>query len=181
MSIASEIKTRILFRNASQSKLGRITEAGLIHNSVGVPDNPMRILGCFAIVYILDGGGRYKDASGYQSIIKPGVLITLFPKVAHSYGPMEGEPWSEIWFTFEGPIFDLWEKVGILNAAQPIHHVEPIDYWFRRLEDCLGAPRQPNKFTYPLIEICRLQLVLSEMLLDINKSSNPPQELAWAS
>jgi AraC-like DNA-binding protein len=87
-----------------------------------------------------------------------------FPSYLTSIGPVPPESWTEFYLMFDGPVFDLWRAAGLLDPRQPIHHLEPIEYWAHRLESVLGAPRQPGHAP-PLQEICRLQLVLSDALL----------------
>ena len=50
------------FSNVSGSRLGRIQLSGLLRNSHGVSADPMRVLGSYAAVYLLDGSGRYVEA-----------------------------------------------------------------------------------------------------------------------
>ena len=178
-STVSSLKSQLLFRNASQSPLGRITQAGVLCNSKGV--YPLRVFGSYALVYLLDGSGRYRDANGVNQAIRPGDLILIFPKLGHSYGPGRGEHWTEIHLVFDGPIFEMWEANRVIDPAQPIHHAEPIDYWLHRLEASLGAPRKPGVFAPPLLEVCRLQLTLAEMLLGGSKGAGRQEDMAWAS
>jgi hypothetical protein len=69
MSLTSEIKTRLLFRNASHSKLGKISRTGVVLNRREAPKQNMRVLGSYAIVYLLDGSGFFKDAHGFSSSV----------------------------------------------------------------------------------------------------------------
>ncbi len=176
--LISKIKTQILFRNASNSRMGRITQAGLIRNSMGV--SPWRIFGQYALVYLLDGSGRYCDANGADQTICPGDFILVFPKLGHRYGPGRGEQWTEIHIVFDGPIFELWESSGFLDPKRPVHHAEPIEYWLQRLESTLGAPRKPG-FAPPLLEVCRFQLVLGEMLLGGTRGRGQQKDMEWVS
>src|SRR5438045_2558817 len=95
------IETRLLFRNDARTPLGRLTMAGFIHNSAGVGGAAMRVLGSYAIVLLLEGSGRYQ------------------------YGPGAGEYWNEFYVVFDGPVFDMWRQVGLLNPAQPIQPIRP--------------------------------------------------------
>lgn len=180
MALPLNIRTRILFRNATNSQLGRITLAGLLRQSRGLPRNrPMRILGSYALVYLLDGSGSYEDANGFRQKIGPGDIIFVFPRLGHYYGPGRKEHWTEIYLVFDGPVFELWERQGLLDSRQPIHHAEPIDRWLRRLESVLGAPHQTG-FSPPLLEVCRLQQVLAELLLGGHQGGGRAEDMRWA-
>ena len=150
------------FSNVSGSRLGRIQLSGLLRNSHGVSADPMRVLGSYAAVYLLDGSGRYVDANGVSRAVRAGDLILLFPELAHGYGPERASGWTEFYLVFDGLIFDLWRSERLLDPARPIRHLEPIDHWLRRFQSVLGAPRRPG--LAPLLEVCRLQLVLGDRL-----------------
>ena len=153
-------KSGLTFRSAATTQLGRITMAGFLRNNPGISPGRPRVLGRYAVVYVVDGAGRYADANGYSQAIQAGDLIVLFPELAHSYGG----PWSEFYLVFEGPVFDLWRRHGLLDPRRPVLHVEPVHYWLSRLESVLGAPRRVG-FAPPLLEVCRLQTVLGEALV----------------
>jgi AraC-like DNA-binding protein len=168
------------FGNVSGSRLGRIQLSGLLRNSRGVPADPMRVLGSYALVYLLDGGGRYVDANGVSRAVRAGDLILLFPELAHGYGPEGASSWTEFYLVFYGPVFDLWRAQRLLDPARPIRHLEPIDHWLRRFQSVLGAPRRPG-LGPALLEVCRLQLVLGEALLGGAGSPVRPEDASWVS
>jgi AraC-like DNA-binding protein len=156
------IESRLLFRNDAQTPLGRLTMAGFIRDSAGVGGANMRVLGSYAIVYLLAGSGRYQDASRQQRV-RAGDLIVIFPEIGHQYGPGEGEHWSEFYVVFDGPVFDTWRQAGLLSPAQPVLRAEPIEEWRARLELALRSPR-PLTVPGRMAEICRFLQVLTEML-----------------
>lgn len=154
-------KTVLQLRPAGAQPLGRITLAGFLKNNPGVPPDRPRVLGQYAVVYVVDGGGFYSDANGYQRTIVPGDLIFVFPELAHAYGNPNRRDWAEFFLVFDGPVFDLWRQCGLLDARHPVWHLEPIPYWLQRFESVLGTPRKPGHAP-PLLEVARLQLVLAE-------------------
>jgi AraC-like DNA-binding protein len=157
-------QVQVQLRPAASTQLGAILAAGFGRDSGGVPGSkPMRILGRYAIVLVVDGSVRYQDANGLDRIVKAGHLILIFPHLAHRYEPEQGAEWTHFWLVFEGPSFDLWQENGLVSPLLPIHRAEPIDYWLRRFEAVLGARRQPG-IAPPLVEVCRLQLALAELL-----------------
>ncbi|HEX2038034.1 MAG TPA: AraC family transcriptional regulator [Chloroflexota bacterium] len=170
-----------VFRTGAASPLGRIRAAGL----VGPGDDPpaaMRTLRRYALVYLLDGRGRYLDAQGTAADLKAGDLLLLFPGLAHRYGPDEARQWKEFFLIFDGPVFELWEACGLLRRRQPIHHLEPVAHWLPRLqgllrpEDQAGAPGAPGS---ALIDLCRLQLLLAEILLQGRRPAPGAAEPSW--
>src|SRR6476659_7974697 len=138
--MSQAIETRLLFRNDARTPLGRLTAAGFIRNSAGVGATAMRVLGSYAIVLLLEGSGRYQDANGYQQRVQAGDMLMVFPELAHRYGPGAGEFWNEFYVVFNGPVFDLWRQVGLLNPAQAIQQLEPIRDWLAWLEEMLCEP-----------------------------------------
>ncbi len=175
-------ETHRKFRYATTDRLGVITSAGIGTNIAEAPlRGNMRILDSYAVVYTFDGDASYyKDANGLERDITAGDMILLFPGLAHSYGPRPNERWSEFWMMFEGPVFELWEKTGILNPSQPIHHLEPIDYWLRQFRSVLGGQDSTENIP-PFQTMCRLQMVLSEALLAGERGSFSREDLRWIS
>lgn len=169
----------IRIRHASRSPLGRISLAGFIRNGDGIPAHPMRLLRSYALVYLVDGCGRFQDSQGVDQIVNAGDLMLLFPDVPHTYGPLPTTHWTELYLVFDGPIFELWRQSGLLDPLRPIHHLQSIEHWTHRFESILDAPRQPGAAP-PLLEVGRLQLVLSEALVQGRLSRIEIDDAAWA-
>lgn len=175
--------TRLLRRTTASSELGGISLAGLIRGSpgVGVGDSakPMRIFGQFAVVYVVGGGGTYRDANGFRHAVTPGDLIWVFPRLGHAYGPAGNSTWNEIYLCFHGPVFNLWTKTGLIDERRPVWRLEPVEYWLSRFRWVLaGGPRIAGAVR-PLIEVCRLQQVLAEaMLADTSRQPKRAQRLS---
>ncbi|MGH2562306.1 MAG: helix-turn-helix domain-containing protein [Thermomicrobiales bacterium] len=163
-----------------RSPLGTISLAGFNRHSVGVPKRPMRVFGSFAIVYVVDGQAHYEDANGLTLLLEAGDLLVVFPELPHTYYPPESSHWSELYFVFDGPVFDLWRTTGLLDPHKPILHLEPVDLWLNHFESILGAPHRPG-FAPSLVEVSRLQLVLSEALLAGTRGGKLDEETSWFS
>jgi AraC-like DNA-binding protein len=162
-----DIKQRITYETTPGSPLGRIVVAGLLKNHAGVPEKPMRTLGVYALVYLLNGKGTFQDGMGARIRVAPGDLWMVFPEVPHWYGPARGSFWDEFFVVFSGPMFDLWRVKGLLDPAHPVRHLEPLDYWLRRLEDVVHAE------TDSLQKVCSLQHLLAEVLEGTDVSRSP--------
>jgi len=165
--------------HADDSKFGEITLTGRIDHSAGLLNRNMRILGSYAIVYMIDGTGWYEDVTGVSKPVRPGDMIFVFPEVGHRYGPRKGEDWTEVYVVFAGPVFDLWRSAGLLDPARTIVHVEPIEYWTQRIEAIIRGSRRPTA-AQPLREICAIQAVLAEVLGGGAKGPAYPQDVQWA-
>ncbi len=127
-----------------RSEIGTIRLAGTLKDIPGINRHSMRILGSFALIYMVDGNGYYSDANGSSKSLVPGDAIVVFPDLAHAYGPTEKNAWTQIYVVFEGPQFELMSRAGILDSTDPIWHLEPRDYWARRLEDLLASNKRYN-------------------------------------
>ncbi|HET9660474.1 MAG TPA: AraC family transcriptional regulator [Thermomicrobiales bacterium] len=167
--------SRLSARYAAESPLGAITLSGFNRNSRGIPRRPFRVLGSYAMVYVIDGTAIYEDARGVTFDLVVGDLLLVFPEIPHTYFVAGEGQWTELYFVFEGPVFDLWRESGLLNPNLPILHLEPLDDWLERFESILGAPHQPG-IAPSLLEICRLQMVLSEALVSSRQSSGRQHE-----
>jgi len=170
---------RFTARHAALSALGGIRMSGLLPEGRGLPRRPMRVLGSYAVVYLIAGEGEYRDANGVEQPVRAGDLMLLFPDLAHRYGPPAGRTWREFFLVFDGPVFDLWRAQGLLRPSEPVLHLEPIDHWLRRLESVLGGGRETG-WAPPLLEVCRLQQVLGEALVGGSRGAVPQDEQRWA-
>jgi AraC-like DNA-binding protein len=169
--------TELHFQNAASSPLGRITLAGFgVRQSVSIVEP--RTFGQFAIVYIVDGRGKYADANGVRKNIETGDMMILFPDIAHVYNPLPGARWVTSYLCFQGPVFDLWRRQGLLNPRRPVHHAEPVAAWSRRIESVVDASRQAGSAS-SLLGICRLQQLLAEVVTGTGRSTVYQDDLQW--
>jgi AraC-like DNA-binding protein len=182
---AAEI--RPVYQNFAVSPLGLVRRAAFITHSPGLRRDRMRVLGSYGLVYVLRGQGTYQDANTPPRSVAAGDLLHLFPDLPHAYGPPDGETWDEFYLLFEGPAFDLWRAAGLLDPATPVRHLEPRGYWLKRLQEILGPPpgtTRPAAATDPtpadpLAPVCRLQLLLSDMLAHLRHGEINPADREW--
>ena len=149
----SDVFTQVISPNAPMTALGRLSGAGYIHHKTGYL--PWRVLGQYALVYVLEGEGKYQDANDYSQPIAAGDMLLLFPELAHRYGPGQAGTWAEIHVIFEGKPFDAWREAGIFDSAQPIYSLQPVDKWANRLaamlqigEDAVGTVAVAHLLTF---------------------------------
>jgi len=114
---------------------GGLQLAGALEDNEGIDPHGMRVLGSYALIYIVAADGYYADARGLRRDLGAGDVVTIFPELAHAYGPKPGTRWQQIYFVFAGAQFDLWRKSGLLDPARPVWRAEPVDYWARRLQE----------------------------------------------
>jgi AraC-like DNA-binding protein len=154
------IEARVIPTAGVDSPMGGISLAGQLHASAGIGHTGMRVLGSYAVVYLVAGGGEFGDELGRRQEVRAGDLLVLFPEVAHFYGPRPGGHWDEIYFVFQGPVFDQWRQAGLLNPREPVWHAEPVAAWHRRFAAVCAGPG--GGAGAGLLELARLQAVLAE-------------------
>ncbi len=164
-----EIETEVFFNNARQSPLGRVLSTGFLKNSAGVSRSEMRILGDYAFVYLLEGEGFYEDVQDASRQVSAGDLLLIAPDIAHCYGPTDGTVWNEMFLVFNGPVFDLWRQSGLWDELFPVVHLQPVDFWFRRLETIFEMSRVTQQQTsvqndVALRQVCEIQQILADAL-----------------
>lgn len=176
------VHTRFARAGGAEAGLGRITMTGTLHKHDGEPNlrrDRMRTLGRYALVYLFHGHGFYADAAGRDQRLAPGQLILLFPDLPHAYGPERGDDWSEFYLVFEGPVFDLWRRLGLLDDRQPLHQLTPIDHWLRRFQSVLADPQQPGAAA-ALLEVTRLQHALAAAFTATPGRAPRDEDRQWA-
>ncbi len=173
-----EPETLIRSRELCRCALGAVTQAGDQHRSeLAASFEGMRRFGRFAIVLLLEGGGRYTDARGVDRSIMAGDMILVLPDVGHRYGAERGQRWREIFLVFDGPVFDQWYAQGYLSAERPILRAEPIDPWERRMREVLHPIASTPE--HALAEVCRVQSLLAD-LIGQRHDDGGDRETAWA-
>jgi len=155
---------------SSNTGLGRIIASDILTDAVMAPG--MRVITGYTIVYILEGLAGYWDSRFTRAALRPGDLLFVFPNHPHHYNAQPGGHWKQICFWFDSPMFDLWIKIGLLDPARPIHHVEPVDYWFKRF----NAVRPKA----PMVEVLELQQIIAEALIQEEAGALPQHDLEWA-
>lgn len=169
---------RIVLQSLASCELGRLRKAAFIYNSEGIRSTSPRVLGSYAIVYVIKGEGRYQDTNGLDLPVHQGDFILLFPDVGHRYGPAEGERWSEFYIVFEGPVFDLWRQSNLLNPSEPVHHLEPIGYWLKRLQSAVELTSNIAE-VHPVSAVCRVQQVLADVLAHLAHGRIDAEDREW--
>lgn len=162
MSPTRRATPEFFYTPGASCPLGRISWSGFNRDPRGQMTGPMRPYGTYALVYLLDGSGEYRDAKGRRSRVRAGDLILTFPEIPRQYGGRIGSSWHEFYIIFDGPVFDLWRRQGLLDEARPVRTLQPIHYWSRRLEQTVRSASQGERSA--LTEVCTLQDVLAEIL-----------------
>lgn len=171
------ITTRFLIEHGEQTPVGRVSWSGYEYMGRGQLDVPLRPLRNFALVYLLEGEGRYFNAAGAERAVRPGDLIVTVPGSLHGYGPLPGGAWSELYIIFDGPIFDLWHARELLKGDRPVRHLEPIDYWMDRMEAVVGPPDCTG--SHQLQRVCRLLELLADIADYERDRATGAQGRAW--
>ncbi len=132
--MAKKWKSGETLRQTATHPIGRLTLAGLLVDYQVTQSMPMRFWDTFVVVYVLAGRARFHDETGLSLPVRPGDLILMFPGHGYHYDIDPRRPWSEFALHFQGPVFDLWQQLKILDPARPIYHLKPIEPWMERFE-----------------------------------------------
>jgi AraC-like DNA-binding protein len=158
--------------------VGGLQLAGALENNEGIDPKAMRVLGSYALIYILAADGYYADARGLRRELGAGDAVLIFPELAHAYGPRPGTPWRHLYVVFSGPQFDLWRKAGLLDPARPVWRAEPVDFWARRLEEAVQTGESHGPAA-ALRALGRFLDALGDMLAVHEVEERDPAGLAW--
>lgn len=171
-------KTETARVNSRNTRLGRVTMTGYLPSSAGVSFSSMRVLGSYALVYLTEGGGRYQMRGHPPHPCRAGDLLVVFPEIPHAYGPEAGGHWSEVYVVFEGEIFDLWRRTGILTPERPILRLLPVIRYARLLRN-VSERRDGDDPARQLEQVCRLQSFLALALAKNQRNDGGPEDRIW--
>ena len=174
---AKSHQTQIFLFSSVQTPLGRLSMVASKPNNAGIEPHRMRTLSGYALVYLLEGSGIYRDGNGVSEHVRSGDLLLLFPGLPHFYAPGRDEYWHEFHLIFDGPAFDLWQQQGLLDPSRPILHLEPVEEWLARLQ-AVYAPAPPDVDSPETLMIARLLQLLTEIVLRAAPRCEPA-ESGW--
>jgi len=87
-----------------------------------------------------DGIGSYHNENGFTCELSSNTFFLTFPELKASYSPADGARWGELFASFSGGLFELIRHQGILNPAQPVWRIDPLQPWVERLQEIVQAP-----------------------------------------
>jgi len=87
-----------------------------------------------------DGTGSYHNENGFACELSPNTFFLTFPGLKAAYSPANGARWGELFVSFSGELFEMQHRLGILDPAQPVWHLEPLQPWVARLQEILQSP-----------------------------------------
>ncbi|MDR3710537.1 MAG: AraC family transcriptional regulator [Capsulimonadaceae bacterium] len=170
-----ELNVRTLLPFEIRAAPGRIAGAAIMSGGRGVGRRALRVFGQYAIVYLLDGSGSFREAGGATSPVIAGDCLFVYPDIPHGYGPGRGERWTEIYVVFDGPVFDFWRECGLLNPLRPVVHIEPIAEWLGRIEEIVAPAEDVDSST----TIARFLTLLTEIAVKGGLSGAQSPGEAW--
>ena len=95
-----------------------LTAGGWMHGKQGIVGG--RVMHEYALVYLVEGGGRYDDEAGERRVAA-GDVIVVFPGMRHGYGRgPEDARWSEAFIVFHGAVFAELERDGLIDRRRPV-------------------------------------------------------------
>lgn len=155
----------LLLPSEVPTPLGRFRLAGAIWGGPGVePRRPLRVYGDYALVCLAGGSGAYEDANGASLRLSAGAVVAVFPELAHWYGPRRrGQPWDEVYLTFEGPVFDLWRAAGLLDPRRPVAPATPPS-WPERFRTLIDSLARPADAAGRVRQVAELQSLVADLL-----------------
>ena len=171
------LSPEIFFQDGPSTLVGRLAMTGTLHKGrgAGVEMKTMRVLGSYALVYLMNGAGFYSDANGVRKNVSAGDVLLISPELGHRYGPGVRQQWDEIFFVFDGPVFDLWRAQNLWDDAQPVRRIEPIEKWLPLL---LKVAKTSDITQSNCLErLCAFLQVLSQILA--NGRDESASEEGW--
>ncbi len=156
-------KTVSWLNSPLKTSVGNILLAGSLKNNTGLKPTSRRILGNYALIYLLRGSGTYQDVHSHHISVSSGDVILIFPEIGHTYGPTLKQNWNEIHFVFDGPVFKLWRDKGLLSPEKPVFHLGHHTKWYDSFQGII-IPKNLHNPTEPLQALGRFIQLLNTIL-----------------
>ena len=169
-SLPTSFKTESWLNSPLKTPVGNILLAGSLRNNTGLKPTSRRVLGHYALIYLLQGAGIYQDVNSPRIPVSEGDMILIFPEIGHTYGPTIKQNWNEIHFVFDGPVFKLWRDKGILSPDKPVFHLGPHKEWYEIFQKVI-LPKNSHNPEEPLKALGRFIQLLNTILA---KNQNIP-------
>ncbi len=134
-----DFPTGIIPRSGPDTPIGRAEFGGRLCGTSGTGFTQFRVYGMYALVLLLNGGGRYRDRRGIDRRLAAGDLLVVFPEHPHQYGPEAGDDWDEMFIAFKGAAFEGWRAHG-LEPVHPVWNLPEPEVWARRFFEILRMP-----------------------------------------
>jgi len=155
--------------------LGRIVWSGYYARS---PGQAMGTLEGISIVYVVRGRCDYEDESGTRRRLAPGDIIIRVPGYRQGYRAPAGEAWDEQYIHADGPLMDMWVQDGLVDKADLLWRLLPVDYWLHRMVDVIGDVVAPGP-DESLAQLGRLQVLLADMRIARRSAGAYPEDQLW--
>lgn len=137
----AELPAGVIPMSGPRTPIGNIEFGGKLQGTTGTGFGQFRVYGMYALVFLLRGGGRYRDRRGIDRRLCAGDLLVVFPEHPHQYGPEEGDEWDEVFLAFGGAAFDGWRTNG-LDPVNPVWSLPNPEFWSQRFSDILRMPHR---------------------------------------
>jgi AraC-like DNA-binding protein len=174
--MTNDMNTLAIDDSAVDCIAGFVRQSGIARHDASRGSCP-RDRGAYTLAYVLDGRCLYSDFRGRGRVLERGDLFVGFPDTPRRFAAVAGEPWTEFRLTFGGPMFDLWSDLKILDKEDPVHRLEPVEYWLSRFEALLG--RVPPASAEAIITIAGLQQLLAEAFAFEKTPHAMREDRAW--
>ncbi|HEY8457608.1 MAG TPA: helix-turn-helix domain-containing protein [Actinopolymorphaceae bacterium] len=174
-TIASAL--HVVPRTCPPGRLGKVRYAGSSSNGRGLPNRPPRRFDAFGLMYLWKGRGIYQSPH-YNTELQAGDLVYVVPEEPHWYGVTNGDTtWCEVFIVFEGPVFELCQQQGLIDAQRPVTRLLPIRYWRSRI-DSFRTRRAPRTATDADLEVVQVLGLLAEIASYADRGGSSA-ETAW--
>ncbi|MEX1117808.1 MAG: AraC family transcriptional regulator [Terrimicrobiaceae bacterium] len=177
---------RILAASSAPSNdiFGSVILSGEVRGSLGVSFEKMRILGSYALVFLTGGCGHYQRQGFPPVSCRKGDLLVIFPEIPHAYGPGPGEFWNEVYVVFQGSVFDLWRRHGLLDPENAVIRMSGPQAFRKTLREMRGILRAADNTSsgtlIPLDAVCRLQSLLGMAVREGVSKGQDRKAPVWA-
>lgn len=165
------------YRSLAVTPLGRIAYGG---HHLNVRAGPMRTRrwDTYSLVYVRSGSAVFHSQSVADQAVGEGDLMLMFPRHAYRYLIGSETTWSETFIQFDGPLFDLCRKRGLLTPADPVWRLPAAGAWRARL-DAIVAPGSAADAAAALHRVGLMLSFLTDAWTAAHRPGVEPADREW--
>ena len=131
---------QIFMDSAESEKLS----AGFYFGSQLMTANHNFLNNYFALLYVINGEGWFRDHEGTRHVLRPGVMMIRHPGKTHSMERESGDAWLEFACAVPTSLYQALTKAGIIDSGRATAEMKVARQSFKNSHTTNTASKAPS-------------------------------------